>query len=289
MYKELVIRSFTGGLIAGTIGASIYFSNNLTFLLPSVFGIICFLGIKECLSISTKLNVNTNKILTYINTLSLYSLLVLVFMGNENYKYLLPLFGLSLILTFILELFRIKGDAFTNIGYSLLPCFYIGIPLALLSYLLYPISGGSIHRELVFGLFLFIWCNDVFAYLIGMSFGKLFKNHNLFERLSPSKSWEGAIGGFICTCIMAIFWAKVDSSLAETLGINNNLFWIIVAMISSIFSIFGDLVESMLKRSAKIKDSSNILPGHGGILDRFDSVFIAVPAISCFLYICSIL
>jgi phosphatidate cytidylyltransferase len=122
------------------------------------------------------------------------------------------------------------------------------------------------------GFFFILWANDSFAYLTGVSIGK----HRLFERISPKKSWEGSIGGFVSglltAWVISIFFKEFDL-------IN----WIVIAAIIMIFGTFGDLVESLFKRSLKVKDSGNILPGHGGLLDRFDAVFLAAPAVFVYL------
>ena len=119
-------------------------------------------------------------------------------------------------------------------------------------------------------MFIMIWCNDTFAYLVGKSFGK----HKLLERVSPKKTIEGFIGGIVFTIIASIIISQFYTFFNVTL-------WIISALIISIFGTLGDLVESKFKREAGVKDSGNIMPGHGGILDRLDSVIFVIP----FLYI----
>ena len=123
------------------------------------------------------------------------------------------------------------------------------------------------------GLFLLVWTNDTFAYLVGRAFGK----HRLFERISPKKSWEGAIGGFLFTLLFAFLFAFFTNK--------EYVFWMSAAVVISPTSILGDLIESKMKRLVNVKDSGKILPGHGGILDRFDAVTYAVP----FFYILLIL
>jgi len=125
---------------------------------------------------------------------------------------------------------------------------------------------------LLLGYFVILWINDTFAYLFGTAFGK----HRLFERISPKKSWEGSIGGALISIIAAWLIASFTNSLPL-------IHWIVIAIIIVICGTLGDLVESMLKRSLNCKDSGTLLPGHGGILDRFDSVLISAPII--FVYI----
>jgi phosphatidate cytidylyltransferase len=128
--------------------------------------------------------------------------------------------------------------------------------------------------NILVGFFIILWIYDSGAYVFGVSFGK----HRLFERISPKKSWEGFIGG----SIVAISAANVISVFFTELRLFD---WLIISAIIIVFGTFGDLVESLLKRELNIKDSGNILPGHGGILDRFDGIFLSVPIIFAYLQI----
>lgn len=145
---------------------------------------------------------------------------------------------------------------------------YITLPFILLLSL--PKFINPAKYELVLAIFIMIWCNDTFAYLIGKSIGK----HKLLERVSPKKTIEGLIGGIVFTILASIIISQFYTFFNVTL-------WIISALIISIFGTLGDLVESKFKREAGVKDSGNIMPGHGGILDRLDSVIFVIP----FLYI----
>lgn len=171
----------------------------------------------------------------------------------------------------ICELYRKKGNSFQNLAFSYYGLLYLSLPFTLLIYLPY-MTSDEWRPEIVFFPFLLVWFNDTFAYLFGSQFGK----HKLFPRISPKKSWEGAIGGGICTIGAALFIAPY----LEGLTIYNN---IIIACIVVFFGIYGDLLESMFKRSIEIKDSGSIMPGHGGVLDRFDAVVFVIPAIFVYL------
>ena len=122
------------------------------------------------------------------------------------------------------------------------------------------------------GIFILIWVNDTGAYLVGVNFGK----HRLFERISPKKSWEGSIGGGLATLLVAFGCAYFSQELSLIL-------WLAVGLIVAVVGGLGDLVESLFKRSIKVKDSGSMLPGHGGILDRFDAIFIVSPVVYVFL------
>ena len=119
---------------------------------------------------------------------------------------------------------------------------------------------------------MFIWVNDSFAYLTGMTFGK----HRLFERISPKKSWEGFIGGAVASVVAGYVFSLFETDLVWWQ-------WLIFSLLVVVFGTFGDLMESLIKRSVGVKDSGRIIPGHGGLLDRFDSMLLAVPVI--FLYL----
>jgi phosphatidate cytidylyltransferase len=175
-----------------------------------------------------------------------------------------------MVLVFIVELYRNKPSPFENIALTLLGILYIVLPFGLLNFLFIP--GLNHVYILLLCYFAILWINDTFAYLFGRTFGK----HRLFERISPKKSWEGSIGG----ALTSIFAAWLISSLENSLPF---MHWLAIAAIIVIAGALGDLIESMLKRSLNCKDSGTLLPGHGGILDRFDAVFISAPLI--FVYI----
>ena len=175
---------------------------------------------------------------------------------------------------FFIELFRNKPNPFNNIGFTVLGIIYIIVPFLLLSITSFDITSSDISYapNKLLGFFLLIWANDTFAYLVGIAIGRT----KLFERISPKKTWEGTIGGIICTqgiaYIISIYFTELTM-----------IQWMIIALIISVFGTLGDLVESMFKRSLGVKDSGNILPGHGGILDRFDAVLLCSPFVVVYL------
>ena len=145
---------------------------------------------------------------------------------------------------------------------------------------------GQFTPVLVLSMLVFIWANDSFAYLTGSLFGR----HRLFERVSPKKSWEGFIGGNLFALVAAYVMSIVDQPLSNLLvghnGASLELWqWLVFAQIVVVFGTFGDLVESLLKRRLGVKDSGVAIPGHGGWLDRFDSLIFAAPVVACYLYL----
>ena len=184
-----------------------------------------------------------------------------------TYGFISPVFYLILIpiifLVFIAELWRKKQQPLLNIGVTSLGMMYVVVPFTLMAWFNKELPNNF---PLLAGMFILIWMNDTFAYLSGRFFGKT----RLIERISPNKTWEGTIGGIIFTILAGV-------SIGYLFDNENILFWIISAVIVAPIAALGDLLESLFKRNMNVKDSGNILPGHGGILDRFDATLFAVP------------
>lgn len=177
---------------------------------------------------------------------------------------------LFLFLMPIIELFRNLSNPMMNISVGVFGLFYVVLPFLLFN--LYSLHGTVYQPKLVIALFLLIWSNDTFAYLVGSFIGK----NKMFERISPGKTWEGTIGGAVLTVASSFL-------IYKWFGLLELHEWMIIASIVAVFGTLGDLVESMLKRSVGVKDSGKIMPGHGGILDRFDSLIMVIPFV--FLYL----
>lgn len=178
-------------------------------------------------------------------------------------------------LIFIVELFRNRPHPIQNIAATILGIIYIAVPMTLLHELAFYDNysfHGEYNHQILIGFFLILWANDTGAYLLGRKFGKT----PLFPRISPKKTWEGTIGGVL----MGLLFGYINGLIFDKLSILN---WMGVAILVVIFGSLGDLVESLFKRSLDIKDSGKLLPGHGGVLDRFDGIFIAAPLIYTFL------
>lgn len=179
-----------------------------------------------------------------------------------------------MIVRFVEQLYIKEKDPVRDLAHSVLVQGWIAVPLFLMS-----LIAELWQPMIILAIFLFIWINDTGAYLIGSIFGK----HRLFERISPKKSWEGFIGGMAFNLgfsVLCFFFGKHFFGLQDA----NVWIWIGLAVIVTVFGTWGDLIESMIKRTLKIKDSGNLIPGHGGILDRIDSLLLALPA--TFIYLC---
>ncbi|MDR0688407.1 MAG: phosphatidate cytidylyltransferase [Prevotellaceae bacterium] len=171
------------------------------------------------------------------------------------------------VFVFYAELFRKKNMPFTNIAYTLLGVIYVALPFSLTSFV-YEATGVNAMCS----FFILLWANDTFAYFFGLAFGR----HKLFPAVSPKKSWEGYIGGIVS--VLAAAWG-----LHQLFGDVALIHLVSFGVIISLTAVLADLVESMLKRSAGVKDSGTIMPGHGGLLDRFDAALLSLPLV--FVYV----
>ena len=192
--------------------------------------------------------------------------------------FLLLIFAMLLVITFVIEVFRNRQTPMYNIAITIMGTVYVALPMAILTILPSGLNAiiyrGEMWIPWVFLFYLFlVWGNDVFAYLVGVTMGK----HRMCERLSPKKSWEGFAGGILGS-------AAVGAIAASVLGGSYGV-WIGLAIVVALSSVVGDLIESMFKRDAGVKDSGAIMPGHGGILDRFDALIISAPFALIYLYI----
>ncbi len=263
--KNLLLRTVSGSLFVGLVVASIFIS-------PLFFGVLFLLitvvGTFELLRMSQKIEgLAVNQLVVFsLSVVSYSSIFLAVILADKRWFLALILL---LPVSLLVELYRKKENPLLNIAYSILPAIYIAIPLGVLNSLL-PIGEGF----LLLAFFVTIWAGDTFAFIVGSLIGK----HRLFERISPKKSWEGTIGSIIITLAIS-YWYPV------IFGILNGWQWAIFVVIALVAGSYGDLIESLFKRSVGVKDSGSIMPGHGGILDRFDAVFLASPLIFVFLQI----
>ncbi len=197
----------------------------------------------------------------------------------SNYGMFAP-FMLCVVIILIRELYARNESPIKTMAYSLFPVLYIALPFSLLIPLGYMGGLDSYSPAIPVAVFIYLWCNDVGAYCTGCTIGK----HKLFERVSPKKTWEGSAGGAVLTVIGAVV---LYHALPRIYGSLPLWVWIGMALVVVLFGTWGDLVESLMKREMGIKDSGKILPGHGGMLDRFDSSLLAIPAV--FAYFCIVM
>ena len=265
------MNNFTQRTITGTVFVAVLLSSMLYSAWTStlLFALITMLGVWEFYTLAEKAGVQPQKKFgTVIATIS-YLLIALHTMGYIEQSMLLLCIPLAFIV-FIIELYKRSSKPFENIAYTWLGMFYIAVPFALLCALSF--QSGIYHPHLMLGYFLLLWASDSGAYVFGITLGKT----KLFERISPKKTWEGTIGGGLLSMTLAYVLSNYFLELSR-------MDWMVVSIIIVITGNLGDLAESMFKRSINVKDSGTLLPGHGGILDRFDAVFISAPFVFTYL------
>ena len=275
--KTLIIRTLSGAIYVALIVTAILWNY---FAFAGVFAVLSALATYEFHKLTNKQeNVNA---LAWLGTICSF----LLFTGNffkhtiDNFFYsttiIMFIYIFLIFGTFIIEILRKKSNPLNNIAYVFFGQIYIALSFVLMFEIYYEFAA-----ILLLSIFVIIWVNDTFAYLVGSWLGR----HKMFELISPKKSWEGFIGGifgaFVAACLLFKF-------LPEKLfdGFTLNLWqWLIFALIIVVFGTLGDFFESFIKRTVGVKDSGNIMPGHGGFLDRLDSIiFPSLPAM-IFLYI----
>ena len=268
--NKLVTRSITGIVLVIVILSAIIASPYSYALL---FLSILIGGITEYSKLFKDSEVKPNYILGLIVAIVYFVTAFLIAQGTLELQYLLCFFPLFL-MVMAAELYRKKNNPILNISATIFSIIYLAIPLSLTNFLVFPkvLEGNNYSPKLLIAIFTLIWIYDTGAYLVGVSIGK----HRLFERISPKKSWEGAFGGTLAAMVTAYF---ISGLIPEIKLIH----WIAISVLTVLSSTFGDLTESMFKRYFGIKDSGNILPGHGGILDRFDSLLFVVPMVVTYL------
>jgi phosphatidate cytidylyltransferase len=268
-------RTITGLSMVFILLAGLYFNE---WIFATLFFVVSVLGILEFYKIVSSESCHPQKSFGVIAGILLYISITTVhyvYISVDNFElFFLPFFLPIPIffIPFIIEIYRKKPQPLANIAFTILPVFYIALPLALLNIMndkeTYHFLGFPIFLT---GYYILTWSYDTAAYLYGKQFGK----HKLFERISPKKTWEGTIAGSVVALLIAtgLFFLVKSINLAD---------WYALTFLVLVFGTFGDLVESLIKRNLNIKDSGSILPGHGGILDRFDTIFISAPFV--FLY-----
>lgn len=267
---KLVTRTVTGIVLVLVMLTAIMLSK---YSYAALFLVILIGGINEFIGLFNSSAVKPNKGFIYLISIFAFALSFLSAQGTLEFKYFFAVFP-ALLFVMAGELFRKKEMPIENIAVSIFSIVYVAVPLSLINFLVFPgdFLGNDYTPKLLVALFVLIWIYDSGAYLFGVSMGK----HRLFERISPKKSWEGAIGGTLTVVLAASFISNVIPEI-------KTLHWIAMSLLLVVSSTFGDLTESMFKRYFGIKDSGHILPGHGGILDRFDSLFFAAPVIVMYL------
>jgi len=264
--NNFVKRTLSGFLFVTLIVGSILISK---YAFAVFFAIICGWAVREFHKLSNKQqNVNVDLIVALIGGILLFASSFVHASGiwrNSSFS----IYGIYIVLVLIFELYRKQTNPIHNWAYFILGQIFIALPFSLLNFILFIQDWQPL---ILLSVFVTIWVNDTGAYLTGVTIGK----HRLFERISPKKSWEGFIGG----AVFALLSGYVFSLLIPEIQLIN---WLVFSEIIVVFGTFGDLIESLMKRTVGVKDSGDLIPGHGGLLDRFDSMLLAAPVIFIYL------
>jgi phosphatidate cytidylyltransferase len=266
-YNNLTQRIITGVLGAATIITAVCLGPWTYFI---IFFLMGFFILREFYKLAAADNIVPQHTLGMVCGLSIFVLSFLIEMNYLVDQYYFLVFPL-IALIFIIKLYKkTERKPFTNIAFTVLGLVYISLPIALMNFAAF--RDGKYDFEIILGSLLILWATDTGAYFAGTFLGK----HKLFERISPKKTWEGFLGGALLAMVFAFGMSYFGDSLTLAQ-------WLVVGVIIVIGGSFGDLVESLLKRSIEIKDSGNVLPGHGGFLDRFDGLLISAPFLVAYL------
>ena len=272
--KNFFLRTLTAiGIVVVQVLCT-YFS---PFSLAGLFMLFTALAVNEFIKIvSLKGEVEVSRPLVVVGSCYLFfAFWINSLTHNESLILFIPYLAFLLYL-YIKELYCEHENPIANLGIIVLSQFYVVLPLSLINVLAFTqfdcYSASAKFFAIPLSMYIFIWINDTGAYLSGVTFGK----HKLFPRISPKKSWEGSIGGALLTTASAFAVAHIFPFMSVWQ-------WVGMALVVVVFGTFGDLTESMIKRHLGIKDSGHILPGHGGILDRLDSMLLAIPAVIIYL------
>lgn len=279
--KNLIIRAITGAVFVAIMVVGISFRPDVMILL---FAAITGLTIWEFTGlVNQSENVAVNRFISTAAGIYFFLAVAGYCSGLTPSAAFVP-YLLTVVYLLVSELYLKQTNPINNWAYTMLSQMYIALPFSMINVLAFrstPDGNVTFEWLLPLSLFIFLWTNDTGAYCSGSLLGR----HKLFPRISPGKSWEGSIGGAVFVMIAAAITYFLNVGQTDGLVAGMPLWqWLGLGLVVVVFGTWGDLVESLFKRTLGIKDSGNILPGHGGMLDRFDSSLMAIPAAVVYLY-----
>ncbi len=269
--SNILVRALSGGVYVALLILAVLFYSQIAFL---IFGILAGIGLFEYQKLTAKLGYSNNAKIYIACGLLAYALFGY---AGMNYGSILLWGTLPLVFLGIMiqALFSENKNAMLSSLVGIAGYIWILLPLLLVHFLYSAnLNGKILDFWPVLGMMILTWTSDTFAYLTGRFFGKT----KLFERISPKKTWEGVIGGIVFSLIASYILYLVDDQ-------REWFFWIILGLIVPAFGVLGDLFESLIKRTAGVKDSGDLIPGHGGILDRIDAMLFTIPATFSWIFI----
>lgn len=277
--QNLITRSITGVLFVAIMVTGFLHYLAMVFLFALITGMTIweFTGL-----VNNRENVTVNRMISTVAGVYLFMAIAGINSGFIQTNAVFVPYLLTIVYLFISSLYTKYKDPVNDWAYTMLAQMYIALPLSMINVLAFrqtPDGTTHFYFLLPLSIFIFLWVNDSGAYCSGSLFGK----HKLFPRISPGKTWEGSIGGGILVLLTAFLIWFLESK-GENYSNLNLVEWLGLGLTVIFFGTWGDLVESLFKRTLGIKDSGNILPGHGGMLDRFDSSLMAIPAAVIYLY-----
>lgn len=276
---NMTVRAFTGVLFVTIMVTCFFQPVAMVFL----FALITCLSLWEYSGLVNNIeDVTINRFISTVAGVYLFLAISAINSGFVQTNAVFMPYLLTIIYLFVSELYTKNKNAVHDLSYTMLGQMYVALPLSMINVLAFrTATDGNIHFYylLPLSVFIFLWTNDTGAYCVGSLFGK----HKLFPRISPAKSWEGSIGGGVLVLVAAFLVSLLDQNHGNLSGLNT-LQWLGLGLVVTVFGTWGDLVESLIKRTLGIKDSGTILPGHGGMLDRFDSSLLAIPASAVYIY-----
>lgn len=280
--KNLITRTITGIIFVAAIVASFLRPDAMVLLFSIVTGMTIweFTGL-----VNQREDISVNRFIATVA--GVYFFFAMTYFCSDLYGgaaktvVFIP-YLITIIYLLVAELYLKQTDPIQNWAYAMLSQMYIALPFSMLNVLAFTATNNGVvtfNTLLPLSIFVFLWINDSGAYCVGSLIGR----HKLFPRISPAKSWEGSVGGavFVLAAAWAISYYLDDRMLTMPE-------WLGLGLVVVVFGTWGDLIESLFKRTLGIKDSGNILPGHGGMLDRFDSSLLAIPAAVVYLYTLSL-
>ena len=277
--QNFIVRTITGVLFVAILVTCFFRAQSMVLL----FALITGLTIWEYGRLVNEWDdIQVNRFISTVAGVYFFLAMAGYCMGMASLTVFIP-YLITIIYLIISELFTQAPNPINNWAYTMFSQLYIALPFSTINLLAFQTSGGDLQYNalLPLSIFVFLWVNDSGAYCVGSLLGR----HKLFPRVSPGKSWEGSVGGGLLVLVAAAIIGWLTGGETHSLSIP---VWMGLGLVVVVFGTLGDLVESLFKRTLGVKDSGNILPGHGGMLDRFDSSLMAIPAAVIYLYTLSL-
>lgn len=276
--QNLIVRTITGVLFVAIMVTCFLRPEAMILLFALITGLTTweYTGL-----VNARPNVQINRFITTVAAVYFYLAVAGYVTGLTPIAVFIP-YLLTIVYLFVSELYTDNKDAINDWAYAMLAQLYIALPFSMVNVLAFRTDMNGVlgfYYIVPLSVFIFLWANDTGAYCTGSLIGR----HKLFPRISPGKTWEGSIGGGVLVVVVAALLGYYEQQALYESGLNPAE-WIGLGLVVVFFGTWGDLVESLFKRTLGVKDSGTLLPGHGGMLDRFDSSLLAIPASVVYIY-----